>query len=228
MNAIVKWTYALLLTVAAITVSYLWLDRPIAYFIHDTLRHKVFEQITRIPEVIAPLALIALVVLGLHGLVKKSLSRLETVILLCAVSLAVTEVVKSQLKYAFGRTWPETWIGNNPSLIRDGVSSFHPFHGGAGYASFPSGHTAAICSVMSVLWICFPRYRVAYAICIAMVAVGLVGANYHFISDVIAGGFLGLSIGWLIVAIWEAGDHRVRPVEESASTIRKKNAKTTN
>ena len=64
---------------------------------------------------------------------------------------------------------------------------------------------------MTVLWICYPRFRPLYALCMAAVAVGLVGANFHFLSDVIAGGFLGISAGWLGVAMWEIGDRQVRP-----------------
>ena len=36
------------------------------------------------------------------------------------------------------------------------------------------------------------------------VAVGLIGANYHFLGDVIGGGFVGTSTGWMTVAIWRA------------------------
>ena len=60
------------------------------------------------------------------------------------------------------------------------------------YSAFPSGHTTGICTVMTVLWLCYPRYRALYALAIAAVAVGLVGADYHFLSDVIAGGFVGM------------------------------------
>jgi membrane-associated phospholipid phosphatase len=132
-------------------------------------------------------------------------------VLLSGVSLALAVVIKDQLKFAFGRTWPETWTRNNLSFIRDGAYGFHPFHGGGGYASFPSGHTTMICTVMTVLWICYPRFRAVYALCMAAVAIGLVGANFHFLSDVIAGGFLGVSAGWVGVALWEIGDRRVRP-----------------
>ena len=124
--------------------------------------------------------------------------------------LAVAAAVKDQLKFVFGRTWPETWVHNNPSFIRDGVYGFNPFHGGPEYAAFPSGHTTAICAVISVLWICYPRYRVLYGICMAAVALGLVGADFHFLGDVIAGAFLGVSIGWLTVVLWERGQHHLR------------------
>jgi membrane-associated phospholipid phosphatase len=86
-----------------------------------------------------------------------------------------------------------------------------------------------ICTVMTVLWICYPRFRPLYALCMAAVAVGLVGANFHFLSDVIAGAFLGISAGWLGVSLWEIGDRRcgrrrqtMRPVAscKDASTCR--------
>jgi hypothetical protein len=93
---------------------------------------------------------------------------------LCSISLIVAETIKSQLKFACGRLWPETWVANNPSFIHDGAYGFNLFHGGAGYASFPSGHTAATC-------------------------------------DVIAGGFVGTSTGWMTVALWQARQSRGIP-----------------
>ena len=100
----------------------------------------------------------------------------------------VAELTKIQLKLVFGRTWPDTFRDNNPSFLRDGVYGFNFFHGGHGYAAFPSGHTAVTCAVISVLWIYCPKWRWLYALAVLAVAVGLIGANYHFVSDVIAGG----------------------------------------
>jgi membrane-associated phospholipid phosphatase len=218
MNGLRNWSLGFLGTAIAITVCYLWLDRPIAQFAPDELqRFHLFEKLTLIPEALTPLAVVAFMVLGLRGLTGGRLSRLQTVMLLSGVSLAVAVIIKDQLKFAFGRTWPETWTRNNPSFIHDGVYGFYPFHGGAGYASFPSGHTTTVCTVMTVLWICYPRFRPVYALCMAAVAIGLVGANFHFLSDVIAGGFLGLSAGWLGVALWEIGDRQVRPDQAAAS-----------
>jgi membrane-associated phospholipid phosphatase len=95
-------------------------------------------------------------------------------------------------------------VQNNPSFIRDGAYGFNFFHGGPGYASFPSGHTAATCAVISVLWIMVPKWRPLYALVVLAVAAGLIGANYHFLSDVIAGGFVGSSTGWMTAALWQA------------------------
>jgi membrane-associated phospholipid phosphatase len=212
MNGLRNWSLGFLGTAVAITVSYLWLDQPIAHLAHAELqRFHLFEKLTLIPDALVPLAVVAFGVLGLRGLTGRQLSRFQTVMLLSGVSLAVAVIIKDQLKFAFGRPWPETWMRNNPSFIRDGLYGFQPFHGGSGYASFPSGHTTVICTVMTVLWICYPRFRAVYALCVAAVAVGLVGANFHFLSDVIAGGFLGMTVGWLGVGMWESGARQVRP-----------------
>ena len=93
-------------------------------------------------------------------------------------------------------------MGNNPSFIRDGVYGFHFMHAGEGYNSFPSGHTASACAVLSVLWFWYPSLRAIWIISGLAVGAGLVGLNYHFLSDVIAGAFVGLSMGWLMTAIW--------------------------
>jgi membrane-associated phospholipid phosphatase len=210
------WSIGLLGTVAAVIASYFWLDRPLAHLAHDAIApFHLFDKLTLFPDAIAPIAVVAIAAIGLRGLTGKPLSRLQSVLLLCGLSLAVADIVKIQLKYAFGRTWPETWTRNNPSFIRDNVYGFFPFHGGAAYDSFPSGHTTAICTVMTVLWLCYPRYRALYALAVATVALGLVGADFHFLSDVIAGAFLGTSVGWISVSLWEIAARRVRPDGET-------------
>jgi membrane-associated phospholipid phosphatase len=215
------WSLGLLGTVISVTVSYLCLDRPISHLAHEVLqRFQLFEKLGLIPDAVGPLALIAVMVLALHGSSGTKLSRLQTVLLLSGISLALAVIVKDELKFAFGRTWPESWIGNNRSFIRDGVFGFFPFHGGNGYRSFPSGHTTITCAVLTVFWICYPKFRLLYALVIGAVAIGLVGANFHFLSDVIAGAFLGVSVGWISVALWEMGARRVRPDAKSAAAAR--------
>ena len=124
-------------------------------------------------------------------------SRVQSVALTCSISFISTSLINSQLKYAFGRTWPDTWIENNPSLIQNGVFGFNPFHGGLGFASFPSAHAAGVCSVMAVLWWSYPNWRPICIACVAAVAIGLIGANYHFLSDVIGGMFVGGFAGYI-------------------------------
>jgi membrane-associated phospholipid phosphatase len=203
---IALWLTALALTAAFCAISIAWFDRPIAFFMHHTLgQPMLLGQLPRISEFLVGAASVVFVLLGLRGLSGRPLSRLEAVILLCGLSIIVSAALKNELKFVFGRTWPETWTNNNPSLIRDGVYGFHFFHGGRAYEAFPSGHTAAVFSAMSVLWLCYRRARVLCAIAVSLVVIGLIGSDFHFLSDVVAGAFVGATTGWLGVLMWQAG-----------------------
>jgi membrane-associated phospholipid phosphatase len=212
MSSCTKWAVSFAIMIIVVALSYEWLDRPIAVYAHAEFHGvKALPWLTFIPDCLAILALAIFVVMGWRVALGRHLSRIESVFLVCGVSLAVAVAIKDQLKFAFGRTWPETWINNNPSLIKNNVYGFNPFHGGLGFSSFPSGHTTAICAVMSVLWICYPKFRAIYVLLIAAVGIGLIGADYHFVSDVVAGGFLGISTGWMTVSFWERAERIVRP-----------------
>jgi membrane-associated phospholipid phosphatase len=200
-----RWLLSLLATAVAVVISYQWLDRPIALLVHALRPHReMFAQLTHIPDLFVPLAVVTSVGLGLWNLSGRTLSRLQGTAMICSISLIVAEATKNQLKFLFGRTWPETWVQNNASFIRDGAYGFNLFHGGSEYASFPSGHAAVTCAVISVLWISYPKLRPLYLMVALTVVIGLVGANFHFLSDVIAGAFVGTSTGWMAMALWQA------------------------
>jgi membrane-associated phospholipid phosphatase len=58
---------------------------------------------------------------------------------------------------------------------------------------------------MAVLWLCYPRWRALYAVVVGLAVVGLLGSDFHFLGDIVAGAFVGASTGWLAVLMWEAG-----------------------
>jgi membrane-associated phospholipid phosphatase len=205
MTAIQRWFATLAGIAAAAAVAFQWLDRPISTFAHVHFQqHREFETLTHIPDPFIPAAIVIFVAVGIYVLAGRGLAKPCSTALLCALSAIVAEAAKSQLKYIFGRTWPDTWVQNNPSFIHDNVYGFNFFHGGAGYASFPSGHMSLTGAVISVLWIAYPKFRPLYAMIALAVVVGLLGANYHFLSDVIAGGFVGVSTSWMMTAMWQA------------------------
>ncbi len=102
---------------------------------------------------------------------------------LSLATLAAT-AAKDELKWVFGRPWPESWVNY-------GIYAFHPFDTLWLYGGFPSGHTAYITGPLAVLWQAAPRYRPLWAALLVLVMIGLVGAGYHFVGDVIAGFFTG-------------------------------------
>ena len=193
-----NWCIGLAIAAAGVITSYLWLDQPIAFFVHRNVADKtIFVWLQRMPVVFLLLSSLFLAWCGLSTLMDRPLPRVQSVGLTCSISFIATSFIVHQLKYVFGRTWPDTWIENNPSLIQNGVFGFNPFHGGLGFASFPSAHTAGVCSVMAVLWWSYPSWRPIYIACAAAVAIGLIGANYHFFSDVLSGIFVGISAGYI-------------------------------
>ena len=125
----------------------------------------------------------------------------RTIVALC-IAVLIATIFKDELKYLFGRTWPETWVGNNPSWIHDRIYRFEPLHGGKGWTSFPSGHMATIAAPCTVLWMLAPRvWRWLWASLILAMAIGLTGADFHFVGDMIAGTFLGWACGVGAVAL---------------------------
>jgi len=123
MNDWQKWIVSLGLTAVVVAICYVWLDRPIALTLHhyarqfDAIRYVLF----RVPEVTAPVGALVMLLLAFRVLTRRPLSRLQSVLLLCVLSFFVAEGLKTYLKHAFGRTWPESWMGPHVSFIRDGT-----------------------------------------------------------------------------------------------------------
>jgi len=177
--------------------SYGLVDRPLATWSHQALHGVVaFVWLTRIAEAVQPMAVAGLVGAGVAALFGWRPGPWGRVLIAACLATLVGAAIKEQLKFACGRTWPETWTNNNPSWIKDGVFGFFPFHGGQGWASFPSGHTTVIAAPMTALALALRRRAWLCGLPVALVAVGLIGADYHWASDILAGAALGLAVGW--------------------------------
>ena len=146
-------------------------------------------------------------------------SKLEAAVAMCAISTLATIVIKDQLKFAFGRTWPDTWGPGIVSFVRDNVYGFHFFQSGKSFESFPSGHAAVAAAVLSVIWILFPNLRVICTIGLIAVDIGLVALNLHFLSDVVAGSFVGISTGLFTVALWRASELEMQVAKTNTVTL---------
>jgi len=191
-----------------VVVCYFFVDRPVAWFVHD---HRFYPDDflhwpPRVSDWLSYLVVVGIVAVAVWRLWQPG-GRLQTLLLAIAANLVATAAIKTLLKGLFGRNWPETW-NKKPSLIANGDYGFHPFHFGRDYQSFPSGHAAATFAVISILWLSRPRWRWLYATIGGMVCVALVGLNYHFAGDVLAGAMLGSVTGVYATRIF-----RLRPAE---------------
>jgi membrane-associated phospholipid phosphatase len=194
---------ALLGTSAAVTVSYFWLDRPIALLAHGHVRsgHEQLLGHLVFPDPLIPIAALLFVAIGLRAISKRPLPRYQAAGLVASLSVLVADEIADFLKFVFGRTSPESWMGQHPSFIADHVYGFNFFHDGSAYQAFPSGHMTATCAALAALWAWYPRWRVLWVLMGLGVGAALIAGNFHFLSDVIAGAFVGASTGWIATAM---------------------------
>lgn len=177
-------------------VSYLLLDQQIAIFIQGMiLTHVVLKKITsNIPD------LLLLVVLAITALswaaffflaTKNRRGRQTRFTQLCGVSAPLAYGAKAVLQYAFGRVNPKLW------LSRPELAGFHWFPAAPASYGFPSGHMTVFTALAVVFCYIYPRYSKIYLTLLILLGTALVVSNYHFLSDVIFGAYLGLLVCYL-------------------------------
>lgn len=131
----------------------------------------------------------------LARLVRGHLSRLGgACAIACVASICTYGINDAVLKPFFGVPVP--------AAVMEGAVHGFNFLAGPGDYSFPSGHMALAGSFAGVL---MTLYRVAIwplSALLLFAAVMLVIGDWHFVSDVIAGSFVGLSAGMLAGEAW--------------------------
>lgn len=200
----VVWYFVAWIVLTALCIAFV--DRAASSWSYTHLhamRMSTADWATHLVDPLPALAVAALLVIGLRALGSdwRPVGGWRT-LMIGALAVMVAIALKEQLKYVFGRTWPETWVNGNPSWIRDGVYGFHFLHGGAGWASFPSGHMTAMSAVSGTLWTRLPKWRwLAILLCL-LVAGGLFACDYHYIGDMVAGTFLGTGTALGVVRLF--------------------------
>jgi membrane-associated phospholipid phosphatase len=193
---------ALVSCTITVSICYYFIDRPVAFFVHDhqIAKSEELRWLTEPPPLVqswSPLVLVLLLIRRAGG----PWRRWQHVLFVACVSLIAADQFRESLGDLFGRYWPETWHNNNPSLIGTGAYGFHPFEVGDDVGSFPSGHSARILGFASVFWITIPRWRWLCAVLALPMLIALVAMNYHFVGDVIAGSVLGAIVGTYSAAL---------------------------
>jgi membrane-associated phospholipid phosphatase len=169
----------LAVTAALVTALYFFIDQPVMLFLRDCElgRYRFLKWLTRPPEAFVLLSPVVL----LASLLRRWFTpwnRVEKVAVAAAVSTLLTALAALLLKITFGRS----------------ADGFHPFHFGATYWMFPSGHTACTVSVAVVAQAALPRWRLCWWAIVGIVAATLVALTYHFVGDILGGAFLGWAV----------------------------------
>jgi len=108
--------------------------------------------------------------------------------LFCRVTgtaLPLSFIMKTILKWLFGRIETRTWLSDKS------LYGFHWFAGTEGFQGFPSGHMLVFTPLFLALWHFYPRYRLHCGVVWFCLGVALITMEYHFLSDVLAGAYIG-------------------------------------
>lgn len=101
--------------------------------------------------------------------------------------LPLSYVAKTAFKLLFGRIETRFWL-MDPGAARQW------FHPGEGHNGFPSGHMTVFAALAAACWAFYPQLQRPCLFLLTLLGAALLITNYHFASDVVAGGYLGLLV----------------------------------
>ncbi len=200
-NSFYTKTVLSIITLIITIVSIRYLDAGIAQKVmHFLLSFRALHKVTRnvpdfLPHLVA-LGTLLMWILYFYRSYKKK-NDIETQFLrLAATALPFAYLLKSFFKYMFGRTNPRSW------LLKKEPLEFHWFNQ-MWSGSFPSGHMTVFAAFGAAIIFYYPQYSRLVIIFLILLGIALIGTDYHFLSDVIAGTYLGIVITYSIQHIYE-------------------------
>jgi membrane-associated phospholipid phosphatase len=193
------WLITVALCIVAMAVSMAYVDRPVAEFVEAHIRHTQFWD--WLDRALSPFvfvvgaALLCFLGCGVWLISGHELPTWTETPFLISAAVMWGIACEIGLKHIFGRGWPD------PTFVQQHRYGFRLLHGDRYWDSFPSGHATVALAILSVLWILKSRWAVPVTPIAALLLAALVLGNSHWLSDVIAGAFLGASIGWMTVRL---------------------------
>ena len=193
------WLLTLALCVAAIALCIAFVDRPVAEFVETHIRHTEFwDWLDRAMHpfiFVVGAALLFFLGCGVWSISGRELPTWTETPFLISAAVMWGIACEIGLKHIFGRGWPD------PTYVQQHRYGFRLLHGASHWDAFPSGHTTVALAILSVLWILKSRWAAPVTPIVVLLLAALVVGNFHWLSDVIAGTFLGASIGWATVRL---------------------------
>ena len=166
-----------------------FLDKPIAIFFKHMLTITVGKKhLPEIPD------LLSLFVVGIVSIswslyfylhLKQTRLRERCFFKNTGLSVLLAYVIKEILKFGFGRINTRVW------LYAPHSGDFQWFNNNKSFNGFPSGHMTIFTALLFVCWQSYPQYRYFYIAVLLVIGSALVITDYHFLSDVIAGSYVG-------------------------------------
>jgi membrane-associated phospholipid phosphatase len=189
------WLLSFVVCAAAVALSFAHIDVPIA--LHFWRVGLFLSPLNAAFGAAVILSLESAVALGLilARVVRGHISRFaEALAIACLASICTYGVNSEVLKPFFGVP--------TPAEVMEGARHTFNFLMGSGNSSFPSGHMM-LAGAFAGVFMRLRRASVWPLSALLVVAAGLlVVGEWHFLSDVIAGTFVGVSAGILAGEAW--------------------------
>jgi membrane-associated phospholipid phosphatase len=195
------WLILFLGTAALVAVAFARIDLPAASYFWRSGRflHPLDKALGS--TIILSIESVVVVALVLARLLRGHISRFgETLAIACLASICTYAVNSEVLKVFFG-------VPNPMSVIHGARHAFNLWKGSEN-SSFPSGHMMLAGSFAGVFMRLYRTSRAPLAALLLIAAGVLVVGDWHFVSDVVAGTFLGVTLGILAAEAWTA--HSIR------------------
>ncbi len=178
-----------------IIIALFGVDRELSQFIYIHRDHPFFDFLKFIT--LFGVSKIYIIV-GLIGFIyyKKIDENLSKVYLYILLSSLISGVIVTILKFIFAKSRPILYH-------TEGLFQFEWFKYGHNINSFPSGHSATAMAVWVGLALIFPKHKYLFISFAILIAVSRIGIDAHYLSDVLFGSFIGISIALLLLSKME-------------------------
>jgi len=191
------WVLSLLMCALAVAVSFVYFDIPIAHRVYGILGSAESMATGFASAVLLGFEASVALVLVIIRITRGHLSPFrETTVLACLTSICAFAINDSTLKFLFGVP--------NPDAVLHGTQHAFNLLSGSAKSSFPSGHMVIAGAFAGVFMRLYRTSILLFSVLLLFAAVLLVAGDWHFVSDVIAGTFVGVSAGLLAGEVWLA------------------------
>jgi membrane-associated phospholipid phosphatase len=184
MNKPLQWSVTLATVILLCVFSYTFADIQVALWFHtfeNTLSYDVFNKITLFGDSLG--YLVGGLLLFVIFRTCKPFVAYSGLFLFSTVT--ASGLSADLVKYIAGRARPKLYFSQH-------LYGFNFIHWEYAWTSFPSGHSATAMSVAILLATLYPRWRFAALFGGILIAFSRLFLAQHYISDVIAGSYLGI------------------------------------
>jgi membrane-associated phospholipid phosphatase len=191
------WLLSLLICTLVVAVAFVYFDVPIARRVYGFLRSGECLATGFASGVLLGVEAAVALALVIIRITRGRLSSfLEATALACLTSICAYAINDSTLKLFFGVP--------NPAAVLHGTQHAFNLLSGSSNSSFPSGHMVLAGAFAGVFMRLYRTSILPFSTLLLIATVLLIAGDWHFVSDVIAGTFVGISAGLLSGEVWLA------------------------